>query len=122
MSKPLLPGETARVGALAIVRASEPTVFLAEDAETISRVLALHLVAQVPAEEVSSPSRLKEMREALMEERWADAVLAWIAETATAVDVYEGAPKVWTGAELDATVASMEIRLAPLFSDSGSAP
>lgn len=115
MSQPLLPGEVARIGAYAIVRSQEPTMFLAEDSATISRVLALHLVAQLPGDEVGSPARLKEMREALLEERWADAVVAWIEETGTAVDVYEGAPKVWTGAEIGTDSAAMELRMSPLF-------
>lgn len=117
MSQPLLPGETARIGAYAIVRSQEPTIFLAEDSATISRVLALHLVAQLPGSRVGSPARLKEMRDAVLEERWADAVVAWIEETGTAVDVYEGAPKVWTGSDLNAEAATLELRLAPLFQD-----
>ena len=119
---PLLPGETARVGAYAIVRTPEPTVFLAEDAATISRVLAAHLVAQLPAHEVASAARLTEMRSALLEERWADAVIAWIEETGTAVDVYEGAPKVWTACDLDAALETLEIQMAPLFDDADRAP
>jgi hypothetical protein len=112
-----LPGSTPRVGAWAVVRAQEPVIFLAEDSETMSRVLALHLVAQLPTAEVSSPARLREMREALLEERWADALVAWIEETGTPVDVYEEAPKVWTQSDLDLEQASLEIRMSPLFSD-----
>lgn len=112
-----LPGESPRVGAYAVVRSEEPAVFLADDAAVMSRVLALHLVAQLPASAVSSSTRLKEMRDALLEERWADAVVAWIEETGTPVDVYEEAPKVWTETDLDDDKASMEIRMAPLFAD-----
>jgi hypothetical protein len=107
----------AAVGAYAVVRGDEPAVFLAEGADVMSRVLALHLVAQLPARSVSSPARLEEMRAALLEERWADAVVAWIEETGTPVDVYDERLKVWTEKELDAEQASMEIRMAPLFSD-----
>ena len=117
MSAADLPGAAKPVGAFAVVRSEDPVVFLAEDAEVISRVLALQLVAQLPAGEVSSPARLKEMRDALLEERWADALVAWIEETGTAVDVYEEVPKVWSSAELHAEQASMEIRVAPLFAD-----
>lgn len=113
-----LPGAAPRVGAFAIVRLPEPVVFLAEDTEAMSRTLALNLVAQLPAAQVSSPARLREMREALLEERWADALVAWIEETGTPVDVYEESSKVWTKAELDLEQASMEIRMSPLFSES----
>lgn len=104
-------------GAYAIVRGEEPQVFLADNATVLSRVLALTLVAQLPASRVSTAARLEEMRDALLDERWADALVSWMEETETAVDVYDETPKVWTGAELDEEQASMEIRVAPLFSE-----
>jgi hypothetical protein len=106
-----------RVGAYAVVRSDEPRVFLAEDAEVMARVLALNLVARTSARSVSSRARLDEMRAALLEERWADALIAWIEETGTPVDVYEEALPVWTESRLDGDHASMEIRMAPLFAD-----
>jgi hypothetical protein len=105
------------VGAYAVVRGDEPRVFLAENAAVMSRVLALELVARLPASGVSSEARLEEMRAALLEERWADAVVAWIEETGTPVDVYEEALAVWTEHDLDVEGASLEIRMAPLFSE-----
>ena len=107
----------ARVGAYAVVRGDEPRVFLAEDADVMARVLALDLVARTPAHSVSSRARLDEMRSALLEERWADALIVWIEDTGTPVDVYEETLPVWTEARLDAEQASMEIRMAPLFAD-----
>lgn len=103
-------------GAYAIVRGEEPKVVLAEDAQVLSRALALTLVAQLPAAQVSSPARLEEMRQSLLEERWADALVTWMEETETSVDVYDERPRVWTAVELDEEQASMEIRVAPLFS------
>jgi hypothetical protein len=104
------------IGAFAVVRGEEP-VFLAEDAEVISRALALNLVAQLPSSEVSSEARLKEMRDALLEERWADALLAWIEETGVAVDVYDHAPTIYSQDGLDLEKATLEMRVAPLFSE-----
>lgn len=92
-------------------------VVLAEDARVLSRALALNLVAKLPAQRVSTAARLKEMRHALLEERWADALVSWMEETETAVDVYDESPRVWTAAELDEEQASLEIRVSPLFSD-----
>lgn len=109
------------VGAYAVVREDVPRVFLAQDVEVLARVLALHLVAQLPAASVRSTARLQEMREALLEERWGDALLAWIDETDTPVDVYDEGLTVWHAAGLDADQASMEIRIAPLFAGSDSA-
>lgn len=102
-------------GAYAVVRGEEPQVVLGEDARVLSRALALTLVAQLPADRVSSSARLEEMRHALLEERWADALVTWMEETETAVDVYDETPRVWTATDLDEEQASMEIRMAPLF-------
>ena len=105
-----------RAGAYAVVRGEEPTVFLAEDATVLARTLAVSLVAQLPAGDVSSEARLDEMRAALLEERWADALLLWMDETGTVVDVYDESPRVWAAEELDIERAVLEIRIAPLFS------
>lgn len=104
-------------GAYAVVRDEEPKVFLAENADVPARVLALQVVAQLPAATVVSPARLEEMRSALLEERWGDALIAWIEETDTPVDVYDESLVGWTNEALDAEQASMEIRMAPLFGD-----
>jgi hypothetical protein len=106
-----------RAGAYAVVRGEEPHIFLAEDAHVLARLLALELVAELPAADVSSPARLDEMRRALLEERWADALVLWMEETGTVVDVYDEAPRVWTSSDMDVEKASLEIRFAPLFSD-----
>jgi phosphoenolpyruvate carboxylase len=108
-------GLQARVGAYAVVRDEDPRVFLAENATVLSRVLALQVVAQLPATSVRSPARLEEMRAALLQERWGDALIAWIEETDTPVDVYDEALIVWNSEALDAEQASMEIRMSPLF-------
>ena len=81
------------------------------------RLLAVSLVAELPAADVSSPARLDEMRRALLEERWADALVLWMEETGTVVDVYDESPRVWTGADMDVEKASLEIRFAPIFGE-----
>ena len=108
---------TATPGAWAVVRGDEPRVFLAENADVISRLLAVQLVAQMPAREISSKVALEEIRKALLDEQWATALAAWIEETGTPVDVYPESLKVWTEEDLDRDKASMEIRVAPLFAD-----
>jgi hypothetical protein len=108
---------SGRPGAWAVVRSEEPRIFLAADADVISRVLALELVAQMPAEQVSSPTHLEQMRSALLEERWADALAAWIEETGTPVDVYPESPRIWSENDLDLEKATLEIKVAPLFTD-----
>jgi hypothetical protein len=102
--------------AYAVVHRDPPEVFFAEDEHVLSRVLALRLVAQLPANEVSSARRLDAMKEALLEERWADALVEWIDETDTAVDAYPS-EEVWHEERLNLEQASMEIRVSPLFTD-----
>ncbi len=109
--------DVAAAGAYAIVRGDMPAVYLAEDANVLARVLALHLVAQLPARSVASDARLREMRAALLEERWRDALVTWMDETDVPVDVYEEQVTIWTRARLDDESAALEIRMSPLFSE-----
>ena len=102
--------------AYAVVHRDPPEVFFAEDEHVLSRVLALQLVAQLPTNEVSSPRRLDAMRKALLEERWADALVEWIDETDTIVDAYPS-EEVWREERLNLEQATMEIRVSPLFTD-----
>jgi hypothetical protein len=110
LPRPKLSGRAA----VAIVRSDPPQVFLAEDDEVLGRVLAIKLVAQTPPQQLGS--WLPEIREALLDERWADAVLAWMSATGDVVDAYPDDP-VWTEAQLDADAAALEIRLSPAFQD-----
>lgn len=110
-------GTSPKVGAYAVVRGEEPQVFLATDESVLARALAVYLVAQLPAADVTSQARLLEMQEALLEERWPDALVAWMDETGVAVDVYDEAPRVWSGDDLDLDQATLEMRVSPLFSD-----
>ncbi len=49
--------------------------------------LALHLVAQVPAGQFAGNAKF--VKQALLEERWADALVAWINLYDIPVDVFE---------------------------------
>lgn len=102
-------------GAYAVVRGEESRVFLAEDASVISRLLGLELVATTPPESIGDPVLLGEIRNALLQERWGDALVAWMKATGEVVDVYEGYVPVWTEDELDETRASLEVRMSPIF-------
>lgn len=101
--------------AVAIVRSDPPTAFLASDAEVLGRVLALRLVAQTSAGELPEKAR-QQIRAALLEERWADAVATWIEATGEIVDAYPD-EDIWSEERLDLDAASFEIRLAPIFED-----
>jgi len=97
----------------AIVRDEPPEVYLAEDIDTLQWVLALQVVARtrpadLPADTVAT------LREALLEERWADAVVAWIESTGRPIDVY---PSIEVHGPRHVEMASAELHFTPLFSD-----
>lgn len=101
------------VVACAVVRDDPPRVFVAQDIDTLNWVLACHLVAKTSAHDLPE-GECEELRRALREERWGDAVFAFITRTGTAVDVYES-----TNLHLaeDAVVGPLELQLTPLFAD-----
>jgi hypothetical protein len=90
-------------------------VFLATNADVLSRLVALLVVAPTDPRELEANS-LSLIREALLEERWGDAVLAWIEATGEAVDAYPD-DDVWTEERLDEEAASLEIRMARIFDE-----
>jgi len=99
---------------VAIVKGDPPRVLLAENASVVSRLVALQIVAGTDPARFEAGD-LEDVRNALLEERWADAVLRWMETTGTYIDVYEGYEPVWTEAELDEEFATMEIRVARIF-------
>jgi len=101
------------VVACAVVRDDPPRVFVAENLDTLNWVLACRLVAATPGSELPEGERAA-LRQALREERWGDAVFAFIARTGVAVDVYESTE---LHAAADAAVGPLELQLTPLFTE-----
>lgn len=93
--------------------ADEPTVLVAADEESLSEVLALDVIAST--ESASLGSRLPEVRSALMERRWADALVAWMDATGRVVDVYPDEPI--RSCTLDEEAMELELKLRPVFGD-----
>lgn len=98
--------------AVAVTRDEPAQIMLAENDHVLSRLVALRLVAQTAPAVLGG--HLDEIRAALLEERWADAVLQWMEATGTVVDAYPD-EDVWTEERLDEDRASFEIRMAPIF-------
>ena len=111
--------ESVRLGAWAVVKHDTPQIFLAENAQVISRLIALKVVAASDPS-VFKPHLIDTVREHLLHERWADAVVMWIEATDTFIDVYEEYVPIWTEDTLDSEFASMEIRTSKLFDDADS--
>jgi hypothetical protein len=108
------------LGAWAVVKHDTPQIFLAENAQVISRLIALKVVA---ASDPSTfmPHLVDAVREHLLHERWADAVVMWMEASDTLIDVYEEHVPIWTERTLDREVASMAIRTSRLFDEVGPA-
>ncbi len=98
--------------AVAVVHGETPEVFIAEDIDVLHWVLALEWVARADPAHVGG---LRDsLRQALLEERWADAVVAYMDHLGTRVDVYSSeavydSTKVALGAD--------ELQFRPLFRD-----
>lgn len=107
-----------------MLHADPPRLFLAESEETLSRVLALQLVAQYTSSDVAADEKtVDDIRAALLDEEWARAVELWLMSTDEALDVWGSEELVWD-VDLDDERTGMEIRLAPIFDDTnlGDAP
>ena len=98
--------------ATAVVHTEPPLVYLADDLDTLHRVLALEVVARTEAEILNG--RAAEIRDALLGERWGDAVVSWIRETGTGVDVYSNS-SVYTDEDLPADLIGAQLQFAALF-------
>lgn len=99
--------------AYAVVRQDPPEVFVAEDIEVLNRVLALELVARTPSHELE-PKPREDLRTALLEERWADAVVHWMRLRGVAVDVYTHL-HVYAASDVPADLVGAQLQFAPIF-------
>jgi hypothetical protein len=99
--------------ACAVVRDDPPRIFVARDMATLNWVLACQLVAKTPGSALPVGER-DALRDALREERWGDAVFAFIGRTGIEVDVYESTDFYGVA---DAEVGPLELQLTPLFTE-----
>jgi hypothetical protein len=104
----------AAPGAVAIVKGDPPQVLLADSAAVMSRLVALHVVAASSPTDFT-PDVLEAVRSALLEERWAEAVVTWMAATGTFIDIYEEYVPIWSEWQLTADLAAFEVRLGRIF-------
>lgn len=101
--------------AYAVVRDEPPVVLLAENIDVLNRSIAARVIAQTPARTLSTADG-SQLRAALLDGRWGDAVARWIAITDVAVDVYEDI-EVETEATVSPDTTAIQIQFAPLFED-----
>ena len=100
--------------ATAVVHTEPASVYLADDVETLHRLLALELVARTDAGLLDGCA--DDIRRALLDERWGDAVVTWIRQTGTGIDVYTN-NSIYTADDLPVDLIGAQLQFAPLFRD-----
>ncbi len=101
--------------AYAVVREEPPIVYAADSIDILQRLLALEVVARsVPTD--LDPKARDRMRKALLDERWADAVVEWIDTTGIAIDVYTHL-HVYSDDDLPSDLIGAQLQFAPLYRD-----
>jgi hypothetical protein len=99
--------------AYAVVRSDPPDVYLADDVEVLARVLALELVARSDPAKLPA-GRAETLRSALLDERWADALVEWMSITGMTVDVYTHL-HVYSASDLPVEMLGAQLQFSPLF-------
>lgn len=75
----------------------------------------MRVVAQVPGSQYRA--RAQFVREALLDERWADAVIAWIDLTGIGIDVFDHGPDLFIAEDVEAELSGLSLQFTPLFQD-----
>jgi hypothetical protein len=101
--------------AYAVVHQNPPDVYLATDIDVLQRVLVLNLVCRSDPADLG-PTLTAAMRSALLEERWADAVVDWIEHTGIYIDVYTNL-HVFDDEDLPDELVGAQLQFTPLFRD-----
>jgi len=102
-----------RAVACAIVHDDPPTVLIADDIETLNWVIALELIARTRGSELPRPL-LADLRRAVREEQWGEAVELWLQVNPDGIDVYPSHEFYTTN---DVALGPLELQFTPLFED-----
>jgi hypothetical protein len=100
--------------AVAVIRDNPPSVLVAEDFGVLHRALAVRLVARAD-QSIFTPELLQQLQDALLEEKWSDAVAMWIKHTGIPIDVYT--EDVLTSDHFPIALLSAQMQLSPLFAE-----
>jgi hypothetical protein len=100
--------------AVAVIRDNPPSILVAEDFAVLHRALAVRLVARADRS-IFTPELQQLLQDALLEEKWSDAVAMWIKHTGVPIDVYT--EDVLTADHFPEALLSAQMQLSPLFAD-----
>ncbi len=101
--------------AYAVVREEPPIVYAADSIDILQRLLALEVVARSVPDDLDAKARDR-MRKALLDERWADAVVEWIDTTGIAIDVYTHL-HVYSDDDLPSDLIGAQLQFSQLYRD-----
>lgn len=100
------------IGAYAVRRSDPDQPLLADSIETLNKVIALRWIAEwVPPE----PGRAQNVRQAILDERWDDAVLGWMDATGEIVDVFPHGIAIHEARDFPDNEFGLRIQTSPLF-------
>lgn len=99
------------VVSLAVLHGEPPQVLVADDLPTLHWLIALEVVARTAPGDLPEATAA-EIRQSLLDERWGDAVEAWVLTTDARLDVYAS----WDLFQAaDVALGSAELQFRPLF-------
>lgn len=102
------------IGAYAIRRSDPDHPLLADSEDTLNKVIALRWIAEwQPDDEADAES----IRTALLEERWADAVLAWMELTGETLDIFPHGLEIHESRDYPDAEFGLRIQTTRLFTD-----
>lgn len=103
------------IGAYAIRRSDpEQPPLLADSQETLNKVIALRWIGDwVPAPEQAAAADV--VRRALLDERWSDAVIAWMDATDEVLDIFPFTLEVHVAADYASAEFGPRVQTTPLF-------
>ncbi len=100
------------IGAYAVRRSDPDQPLLADSQDTLNKVIALRWIAEwVPIETAQADP----IREALLEERWADAVIGWMTATGEEVDIFPFGLEIHEARDYSDDEFGPRIQTTPLF-------
>ena len=95
---------------------SELSVIIAKDEESLNKAIALDLIASTAPARLGT--HLASIREALIDGRWADALVEWMDATGNVVDVYPDEPV--RESIYDDKTLEFELQMKPIFNQRGA--
>jgi len=101
------------IGAYAVRRSDpEQAPLLADSQETLNKVIALRWIGEwvPPDNDIAAP-----IREAILEERWSDAVVGWMEATGEVLDIYPFGLEIHETRDYPDDEFGLRVQTTPLF-------